>query len=497
MLALDSEIDADACVGTFRWSKSKVLPSLASLEVVRKSSCYDVSASKDASEDDRQNKDEKLANVQEGWSGFLAKRCGHISAVEKARNDLSLIDGLSYPLTAIFALEKLRPLWHNVEEIDLIIMGATYKAEVRLLRETSYWGEIQRHFHGYGKTCRLWFVGPELEGPFQKNDTAEKPSRNQHKGKNKHTQLQNCWQGGIKDFLMNTKPELVRQLPFAKSATLLIGFNPGFGSGAPGLLESWFSDLEYIRDTRLPCIFTQANDFSDVRGELLILRSLLKVSFLLAPARNPFYMAMTACADPSHPESSSWSCGNSFYYAFCGMVPGLHPEHISTSRLRVCRQLCERFHGDVTPFNPHTDVHLNKIEMVSVQSLQVKVKSVQNTDITSNQFEDVNDLKRQGNSYERRDSVSQSRSGFENSMSSFEVDAATTATTTDITIGDILDQQKQSFLTKAALEAGQLNTKEHAIVDNSLPQPNVGVACFKNSKSRSEDPLSETLWGLD
>ena len=37
------------------------------------------------------------------------------------------------------------------------------------------------------------------------------------------------------------------------SATVLIGFNPGFGSGAPGQLQSYAPDLQLIAETNLPC----------------------------------------------------------------------------------------------------------------------------------------------------------------------------------------------------------------------------------------------------
>ena len=62
----------------------------------------------------------------------------------------------------------------------------------------------------------------------------------------------------------------------AKEKTLFIGFNPGFGSGYEALLESWACDLVKLLDLRYPVFFTQANDFSDLKGETMVFEVLFE-----------------------------------------------------------------------------------------------------------------------------------------------------------------------------------------------------------------------------
>ena len=76
--------------------------------------------------------------------------------------------------------------------------------------------------------------------------------------------------------------------------TLFIGFNPGFGSGYDKLLESWSLDLVMLVNLNYKVFFTQANDFSDLRGECRVFEKLFenKVNITLSPTENPF-RAMT------------------------------------------------------------------------------------------------------------------------------------------------------------------------------------------------------------
>jgi len=52
--------------------------------------------------------------------------------------------------------------------------------------------------------------------------------------------------------------------------TVFIGFNPGFGCGYGALLESWSKDLILLFNLGFRVIFTQANDYSDLKGETRI-----------------------------------------------------------------------------------------------------------------------------------------------------------------------------------------------------------------------------------
>ena len=73
-----------------------------------------------------------------------------------------------------------------------------------------------------------------------------------------------------------------------------MGFNPGFGSGNADLIASWINDLCHIAKCGLPCIFSQANDYSDLAGEMAVLRHIVNAQYIMPPLRNPFSMATTA-----------------------------------------------------------------------------------------------------------------------------------------------------------------------------------------------------------
>lgn len=68
-------------------------------------------------------------------------------------------------------------------------------------------------------------------------------------------------------------------------STLFVGFNPGFGSGYDILLNSWCVDIVQLINTGYPIIFTQANDYSDQRGELRVFETIFegKAKFVLEP----------------------------------------------------------------------------------------------------------------------------------------------------------------------------------------------------------------------
>ena len=74
----DNELESGMCVGTFRWKRSKVLPELPPFKAGA-----------------------ALPPVSRGWAPYLEVRCrgAKPSPVEFAQHDLSLIDGLSFPLS--------------------------------------------------------------------------------------------------------------------------------------------------------------------------------------------------------------------------------------------------------------------------------------------------------------------------------------------------------------------------------------------------------------
>ena len=97
--------------------------------------------------------------------------------------------------------------------------------------------------------------------------------------------------------------------------TFFIGYNPGFGSGYDLLLNSWSVDLVALINQNCPVIFTQANDYSDLRGEKRVLEVILegKAKYINEPEANPF-RAATHYHEEGKKEQS-WSCSSTHFYA--------------------------------------------------------------------------------------------------------------------------------------------------------------------------------------
>jgi hypothetical protein len=74
------------------------------------------------------------------------------------------------------------------------------------------------------------------------------------------------FKGSVQDFI-----DHVGEAALPQENTIFIGYNPGFGSGYDMLLESWCVDLATLISMNRPVVFTQANDYSDQRGELRVL----------------------------------------------------------------------------------------------------------------------------------------------------------------------------------------------------------------------------------
>lgn len=114
--------------------------------------------------------------------------------------------------------------------------------------------------------------------------------------------------------------EVKSKLP--EDSTLFIGFNPGFGSGYDKLLLSWALDLVFLVNLNYKIVFTQANDFSDLRGETRVFDRLFdkKVHFFMPPSENP-YRAMTHYVDENvktDTKEGCWCCANTHLYGIQG-----------------------------------------------------------------------------------------------------------------------------------------------------------------------------------
>ena len=100
--------------------------------------------------------------------------------------------------------------------------------------------------------------------------------------------------------------------------TLFIGFNPGFGCGYDLLLQSWCKDLVILFNLGYKVVFTQANDYSDLRGETRVFQTVFKdkVNYFLPAMENPF-RAVTHYVQDGRKEGS-WSCASTHMYGLQG-----------------------------------------------------------------------------------------------------------------------------------------------------------------------------------
>jgi len=76
--------------------------------------------------------------------------------------------------------------------------------------------------------------------------------------------------------------------------------------------------LVYLLSLGYITVFTQANDYSDLRGEQLALKTVFEdnIYFLFSPIENPF-SAVTRYHEPGKKETA-WSSSNTHLYAMQG-----------------------------------------------------------------------------------------------------------------------------------------------------------------------------------
>ena len=105
-----------------------------------------------------------------------------------------------------------------------------------------------------------------------------------------------------------------------EESTLFIGYNPGFGSGYDLLVKSWSLDLLFLINLNYKIVFTQASDYSDLRGEQRVLEKLFgnKINQFMPPVENPF-RAVTiysedADAKKKQESDGAWCCANHSLY---------------------------------------------------------------------------------------------------------------------------------------------------------------------------------------
>lgn len=177
---------------------------------------------------------------------------------------------------------------------------------VYMCRLFSDWHELAHFFPG--ASLELVFVGPEI-------------SPAQHGRRSVHCDgrlVARCFHGTLGELLVAEPGR------HDKERAVVVGFNTGFGNASDGmakggfsLMTGWLPDLLAILRLGLVAIFTCANDYSDLRGELAIWKTLLHASLVLPPVRNPF-KAATVVRESNDVEVCEWSCSSCFAYAVCG-----------------------------------------------------------------------------------------------------------------------------------------------------------------------------------
>ena len=191
-LKTDAEIAKDVveCVGTFRWREDKRLPSLPT---VISTSAHTRAGGAPPS--------------KEGWGPWLQWRCPENpqGAVQLAQSDPCLLDGLSFPLSLCFALDKLgmSPAAFKLAsdggatgaagaagaagnsssnggssgggsgsssgapprpKLTVVVLGATVSAEQRLVYDSDYWTEFTSRYAF--ADLHIIMVGPECDAHF-------------------------------------------------------------------------------------------------------------------------------------------------------------------------------------------------------------------------------------------------------------------------------------------------------------------------------------------
>lgn len=251
-----------------------------------------------------------LLGLSKGWNAYFEPRFEEISVNNEIKVEPHQVDGLSWPMTLV-RLVSITKMFSQMQ-IDIIVMGGSAKGEERIFCNTNYFEELTNFFPDV--TFMLWFAGPELSESIHKQTVVKNARLKAY-----------FYRGTTSDFLLNFYNDLCHiQQCFKKESTLFIGFNPGFGSGYDKLLLSWSLDLVFLINLGYKIVFTQANDFSDLRGELRVFDKLFdkKVNMFLQPQSNPF-SAMTCYVDENEKTNAKegiWCSANSELYGLQGWV---------------------------------------------------------------------------------------------------------------------------------------------------------------------------------
>lgn len=279
----EDELEQHEYLGTFRWKRSYKFPLLP------------------------QNKNFSYSSTNiSNWKEFLQERFNEDFQVEP-----HVIDALSYPLSIIHGLKVLKSenkLNLSDKVFNIILMGVSQKAEVRIALESNYFDEIflflneeknlfdKKNLKEENLEINLHYVGPEVQ------------NSNSYCSKLSPKLKYNFSSSKVGDFLK------INALDFNKSNTIAIGLNCGFGAGYLKLTNSWVDDLTKLLKLNYNLFFTYTNDYEDMKGELACLEDLLGAKITKNITDNPFKCMTTYRND----DENLWSCGNYGIYFVSG-----------------------------------------------------------------------------------------------------------------------------------------------------------------------------------
>ena len=282
------------------------------------------------------------------WDDFAATRWA-LAGREDERPTLTphALDGLSFPVTLAWAMQQpsvaeairdarraatardaraaalaagARGTIHGTEPLGdgdpdappltVLLAGASAHTEQFLLEHTEYWAELTTASPPARGGVHLAFVGPDVDvGKASRSETITRLTQSLTASARRET-------AGA--YLSRLGPS---------APCLVMGFNTGMGGGGGALARAWASDLvATLKRPNTPALFTCANAFADLSGEMGVFRA-LGARFLVQPAANPFRAYTHAVGEVCAPGGitlsdgdarAQASCANAFVYAVLG-----------------------------------------------------------------------------------------------------------------------------------------------------------------------------------
>ena len=200
--------------------------------------------------------------------------------------------------------------------VVVVIAGASSFTEQHLLDRTRYWEEVTVAAPQPAGGIHLAFVGPDVASAHHAQSAQSR--------RLSPTITASVHRETVRDYTARVPNDV---------PLMIVGFNTGMGGGGGALARGWAPDLvETLRRTDAPAVFTAANDYADLRGELAVFKA-LGARFIVNPRANPFRaFTHTIGEGEGEPgvrsaprEGEKWSCANAFVYAVQGFVEGKGP----------------------------------------------------------------------------------------------------------------------------------------------------------------------------